>query len=104
MKVEATDPTVAVEDLANQIETRHQPRIHRLKVDFFEGDPACRDFGIVPPRILFDRKSELGQGGEDVVPIFARQLCNRRVRLASHVMNDRLSESLGKPLRQRLDQ
>src|SRR6266849_1077268 len=104
LKVEATDPAITVEDLPDQIEAWHQLGFHRPETDLFEGDPTRRYFCVVPAAILHDGKSKLGQCSEDVVSILALQLGNGRVHLASDVMNDRLSESLGKTLRQCLDQ
>ena len=36
LKVEAADPAIAIENLTNQIETRHQLGFHRPEIDLFE--------------------------------------------------------------------
>ena len=79
MKVEPADPTVAVEDLPDQIETRHQLGFHRPEIDLFERDPARCDFCIVPPAIPLDGKSKPRERLEQTISVFSRQLRDRRL-------------------------
>src|SRR3977135_1347579 len=79
LEIEPTDPAVAVENLTDQMEARHQLGFHRPEVDFSERHATGCDLGIVPTSIVVDWEFKFGQRSEQTISIFSWQLCNRRL-------------------------
>jgi hypothetical protein len=98
LEVEPADPTIAVEDLPNQIEAWHKLGFHRPEIDFFERDPSRCHFCVVPAAILYNGKSELRERLKEMIAILSRQLADRRIRIAADMSDDGFRESLRKHL------
>jgi hypothetical protein len=99
LEVEPSDPAIAVEYLPDQIEARHQLGFHRPEIDLFEWDSSRCHFCVIPASILYDGKSKSRKRFEEMIAILLRELADGRVRIATDVVEDGFSESLGKPVR-----
>src|SRR4051812_48544459 len=53
LKIEAADPPVDVEDLADERQPGTHTRPHRRRIDFVERDAAGGDLGVVVAAIAF---------------------------------------------------
>jgi hypothetical protein len=102
LEVEPADPTIAVEDLPNQVEAWYKLGFHRPETDFFERDSSRCHFCVVPAAILYNGKSELRERLNETIAILSRQLADRRMSIAADMSDDGFRESLRKRLRQRL--
>ena len=102
LKVEAADPAIAVQNLADQIEPPYELRFHRPEIDLFKRHSARRHFCIVPSSILHDRKREFREQRKEGVPVFSRQLGDRDLPVASRIVDQRFGKPLRQPLRQRV--
>src|SRR5260370_9101145 len=78
LKVEAADSSVAIEHLANHIQSRYAARFQCPVIDLIQRHAARRDLGKVPATIAGDWQLESGKRVDLLPPLLPRHLTRRQ--------------------------
>src|SRR5262249_54433655 len=96
LEVVAADPAVDVADLADDVEARTRPRLHRLEPDLRQRHAARGDLGMREAAVAGDRERPFGRGARQSAALAAHELAHR----ARGRNPGRLADRLGEPLRE----
>src|SRR6266849_4791199 len=88
LKVEAADSSVAIEHLANHIQSRYAARFQCPVIDLIQRHAARRDLGKVPATIAGDWQLESGKRMDQLAPLLARYLTRRKRRIDAAIPRD----------------